>query len=70
MSTVTVSISPITELTSSTAPGFLAGLENGWSAFLALIAFLITSAGFLVPFIIIGAIIVVPVITILIKRKK
>jgi hypothetical protein len=48
----------------------LAGLENGWSAFLALIAFLITSAGFLVPFIIIGAIIVVPVITILIKRKK
>ena len=70
MSTVTVSISPITDLTSSTAPGFLAGLENGWSAFLALIAFLITSAGFLVPFIIIGAIIVVPVITILIKRRK
>ena len=70
MSTLTVSISPITELTSSTAPGFLAGLQNGWSAFLALIAFLITSAGFLVPFIIIGAIIVIPVITIAIKRKK
>lgn len=70
MSTVTVSLSPITELTSSTAPGFLAGLQNGWSAFLALIAFLITSAGFLIPFVVIGAIIVIPVITIVIKRKR
>lgn len=70
MSTVTVSLSPITELTSSTAPGFLAGLQIGWSAFLALIAFLITSAGFLIPFIIIGAIIVLPVILVVSKRKK
>jgi hypothetical protein len=70
MSTITVSLSPITELTSSTAPGFLAGLQNGWSAFLALIAFVITSAGFLIPFVVIGAIIVVPVILLVIKRKK
>lgn len=70
MSTVTVAVSPITELTSNTAPGFLAGLQNGWSAFLALIAFLITSAGFFIPFIIVGAIIVIPVITIVIKRKR
>lgn len=70
MSTVTVSLSPITELTSSTAPGFLAGLQNGWSAFLALIAFVITSAGFLIPFVIIGAVIVIPVILLVIKRKK
>ena len=70
MSTITVSLSPITELTSSTAPGFLAGLQNGWSAFLALIAFAITSAGFLIPFVIIGAIIVIPVILVVLKRKK
>lgn len=70
MSTITVSLSPITELTSSTAPGFLAGLQNGWSAFLALIAFVITSAGFLIPFIVIGAIVVVPIILVVIKRKK
>ncbi len=70
MSTITVSLSPITELTSSTAPGFLAGLQNGWSAFLALVAFVITSAGFLIPFVIIGAVIVVPVILVVLKRKK
>ncbi len=70
MSTITVSLSPITELTSSTAPGFLAGLQNGWSAFLALIAFAITSAGFLIPFVIIGAIIVIPVVLVVLKRKK
>ena len=70
MSTVTVSLSPITELTSSTAPGFLAGLQNGWSAFLALIAFVITSAGFLIPFVVIGAIVVIPVILLVMKRKK
>lgn len=67
MSTVTVSLSPMTYVTSSGAPGFLSGLESGWSALVAAGGALITLAGFLLPFLVILAIVAVPV-TILIVR--
>ncbi len=67
MSTVTVSLSPMTYVASSGAPGFLSGLESGWSALVAAAGALITLAGFLLPFLALLGIIAVPV-TILIMR--
>lgn len=69
MSTVTVSLSPLTDVPDVDAPGFLTGLQNGWNAFLALIAVGLTAAGFLVPFILLLALLVVPVTVVLVRRS-
>jgi hypothetical protein len=70
MSTVTVTMSPITEIADVDMPGFLSGLQTGWSAFLALIGFAITAAGFLVPFVVVAAIVLIPVTVWLVRRSR
>jgi hypothetical protein len=70
MSTVTVTMSPITEIADVDMPGFLSGLQTGWSAFLALIGFAITAAGFLVPFVVVAAIVLIPVTVWLVGRSR
>lgn len=42
--------------------GFAAGLSSGWDAFLAGVAFVLTAIGALLPFVIVAAIIVAPVL--------
>lgn len=70
MSTVTVSLSPVTRISTSEAPGFLSGLESGWSALVTTIGALLTMAGFLLPFLIILAIIAVPVTIVTVRLAQ
>lgn len=70
MSTVTVSLSPVTYVTSSGAPGFLSGLESGWSALVAAAGALITLAGFLLPFLVLLGIIAVPVTFLIVRLAR
>ena len=67
MSTVTISISPIVA-GSTTTPGFVGGLRNGWAAFVTLVSTLITAAGFLLPFVAVG--LVIPLVVWLIWRAR
>ena len=61
-STITVSISPVVESIGATPPGFASGLQNGWTALITLGGAAITALGFLLPFILIAAVVAVPVI--------
>lgn len=70
LSTVTITLTPVTPVADVDSPGFLSGLETGWSAFVALIGFAITALGFLVPFLIIAAVILVPVTVLLVRRSR
>jgi hypothetical protein len=70
MSSVTVSLSPATEVSTVDAPGFLSGLETGWSTFVSLIMVAITALGFLLPFLIVVMIIVIPVVLIAIRQSR
>ncbi len=70
MSTVTVSLSPTTYVTSSGAPGFLSGLETGWSALVAAAGALITLAGVLLPFLVLLGIIAVPVTFLIVRLAR
>jgi len=70
MSTVTVTISALAGSTDWSPPGFIPGLQTGWSALLSLTSLLITVAGFLVPFVIVIAIIVVPLVWWLVRRGR
>jgi len=70
LSTVTISLSPITEIADVDSPGFLSGLQTGWSAFVALIGFAITALGFLVPFIVVAAVILIPITIWLVRRSR
>ncbi len=72
LSTVYVSVTPLTSEPEWTPPGFLAGLETGWSAMLNFVAGLITIAGFALPFLLLLSIVVVPIIVIVlvIARRR
>lgn len=70
MSTVTISLTPITRIADVETPGFLSGLQSGWSAFAALLGLAITALGFLVPFLIVAAIVAVPVTIVLVRRSR
>jgi hypothetical protein len=72
MSTLTVSLSPVVEVGSSSAPGFWPGLQNGLNAFAALVAGSITALGFLLPFIAAAAIVVLIILGIihLLTRRR
>ena len=61
-STVTVSLSPVVESIGATPPGFVSGLQNGWTALVMLVGVAITAVGFLLPFVLIAAAIAVPII--------
>jgi len=70
MSTVTVGISALAGSTEWSPPGFIPGLQTGWSALISLTSLLITVAGFLVPFAVVIAIIVVPLVWWLVRRGR
>ena len=70
MSTVTISLSPITQVADVDSPGFLSGLQTGWSAFVALIGFAITALGFLIPFVLVAGLILIPVTVLLVRRSR
>lgn len=70
MSTVTVNISPETEITSVDAPGFLSGLESGWAAFVSVIMVAITALGFLLPFLVILLLIAVPLVLLVVRQAR
>ena len=50
MAAITVSLVPEVAAASAPAPGFLAGLQNGWQAIVALAGSATTILGFLLPF--------------------
>ena len=70
MSTVTISLSPITTIADVEVPGFLSGLESGWSALVTLAKVAVTAAGFFLPFLIIAAIIAIPLTILLVRRAR
>lgn len=70
MSTITVSLSPTTQITDVDAPGFLGGLESGWSAFTSVIMVAITAVGFFLPFIIVLLLIAIPVTFVIIRVAR
>lgn len=70
MSTITISLSPKTEITEVDAPGFWSGLQSGWSAFVSMITIAITALGFFLPFLIVLLAIAIPVIIIVIRQSR
>ena len=70
LSTITMSISPVVEAIGVTPPGFLAGLQNGWSALAALAGAAITAVGFLLPFALASLVIAVPIVVIAITSSR
>ncbi len=61
-STVTVSLVPVVEAIGVTPPGFWSGLQNGWTTLVTLAGAAITALGFLISFILLSAVIAVPII--------
>ena len=70
LSTITVSMSPFTEIADVDAPGFLSGLQSGWSALVSLVMVAITALGFFLPFLVILAVIAVPVTIVLLRQAR
>lgn len=70
MSTLSVSLSPLTQVTEVDAPGFVSGLQSGWSAFLSLIMVAVTALGFFLPFLVVLAIIAIPVTIVLVRAAR
>lgn len=70
MSTITISISPVDQVTTVDAPGFLSGLQNGWAAFLSLIMVAITALGFFLPFLLVLMLIAIPVTAIIVRQSR
>jgi Ca-activated chloride channel homolog len=70
MSTVTVNLSPETQITEVDAPGFLSGLQSGWAAFVSLIMVAVTAVGFLLPFLLVLAVIAIPVTLVIVHQAR
>jgi cell division protein FtsB len=70
MSTISVSLSPLTQIAEVDAPGFVSGLQSGWAAFLSLIMVAFTALGFFLPFLIVLAIIAIPVTIVLVRVTR
>jgi TolA-binding protein len=70
MSTITVTLSPKTEITDVDAPGFLSGLQSGWAAFVSLIMVAITAVGFLLPFLLVLAVIAIPLTLVIVRQTR
>lgn len=70
LSTVTITLLPTVQAGGAQAPGFLAGLQNGIAALGASIGIAITALGFLLPFLLILAVIAVPVAWVLVRRAR
>lgn len=70
LSTITMTLSPISEITPVDAPGFLTGLENGWAALVSVVMIAVTALGFFLPFLLIFAIVLVPVVIIIVRQTR
>jgi hypothetical protein len=70
MSTITISLSPLTEITEVDAPGFLSGLQSGWAAFVSIIMVAITAIGFVLPFLLVMAVIAIPVALVVLRQSR
>ena len=70
MSTLTVTLAPLTETPEIEAPGFLQGLKSGWAAFVSLILVGVTALGFMLPWLILLAIIAVPVAIVAVRHSR
>ena len=70
LSTLSVYLEPSSEAAQWSPPGFLSGLESGWNALRTTTAGLITVAGFALPFLIVGAIIVVPIVVLVVWLNR
>lgn len=69
-STVTITLLPTVQAGGAQAPGFLAGLQNGIAALGASIGIAITALGFLLPFLLILAVIAIPVTWVIVRRAR
>lgn len=70
LSTVYVTLFPESEAAAFTPPGFLSGLESGWNALRTVVAAAITALGFLLPFIIVLALITVPIVLVVMALRR
>jgi hypothetical protein len=70
LSTLSVYLEPSSEAAQWSPPGFLSGLESGWNALRTTIAGLITVAGFALPFLIAGAIVVIPIVVLVVWLNR
>jgi hypothetical protein len=70
LSTLSVYLEPSSEAAQWSPPGFLSGLESGWNALRTTIAGLITVAGFALPFLIVGAVVVVPIVVLVVWLNR
>jgi hypothetical protein len=70
MSTITVSLSPMTQIADVDAPGFLSGLQSGWAAFVSVIMVAITAFGFFLPFLLVLAVIAIPVAIVAVRQAR
>jgi len=70
LSSVTVTLTPRTHIADVEVPGFLSGLQSGWSALLTTAGALVTMAGFLLPFLVVLLVIAVPVVLLIVRRQR
>lgn len=70
MSTITVSLSPVTTVTEVDAPGFVSGLQSGWAAFVSVIMVAVTALGFFLPFLMVLLVIAIPVAVIVARQVR
>jgi hypothetical protein len=70
MSTLTVSLAPLTEVPDVEAPGFLQGLKSGWATFVSVVMVGVTAVGFLLPWLLLLAIASIPIAIILVRHSR
>lgn len=71
LATVTVSIvGPDPAGTEDDPSGFVAGLKQGWDAFVAAGTWLLTAIGIVLPFLLLGLVVAVPLVAVLRRRSR
>jgi hypothetical protein len=70
MSTVTITLMPTVQAGGAAAPGLDGGLQNGIAALGATIGAAITALGFLLPFVAILVVLAIPVIWLVVRRRR
>jgi hypothetical protein len=70
LSTLSVYLEPSSDAAQWSPPGFLSGLESGWNALRTTIAGLITVAGFALPFLVVAAVVVVPIVVLVVWLNR
>lgn len=70
LSTLSVYLEPSSEAAEWTPPGFLSGLESGWNALRTTLAALVTAAGFVLPFALVAAVLIVPLVVLIVWLNR